>query len=321
MGKMMYSLIIPIYKNEANIPPLLEAIKGIENNLDGTLEVVFVVDGSPDNSFLLLRNALPGTFARAQLICLSRNFGAFAAIRAGLEAATGQYFAVLAADLQEPPGLVTEMFRSLERDECDVVVGARTKRDDPFLTVLASTLFWSLYRKIIFKDIPPGGVDIFGCNRRVRDQLAALAERNSSLVGLLFWIGFRRKSIPYERSRRDIGKSAWTFAKKWQYLLDSVYSFSDLPIALLVRVGMLGLMFSTIFSAVVLVSALTSRIHVEGYATTILVVVFFGTLNLLALGVVGIYVWRAFENTKGRPGYIAMSRDIYEKERNGAPSP
>ena len=280
----MYSLIVPIYKNEANIPPLLEAIKGIENDLGGELEVVFVVDGSPDNSFLVLRDRLPGLFARSQLICLSRNFGAFSAIRAGLEAATGQYFAVLAADLQEPPKLVVQMFQSLERGECDVTIGERVKRDDPLPTVVASNVFWWLYRKMIFKDIPRGGVDIFGCNRKVRDQLTALSERNSSLVGLLFWVGFRRKSIPYERARREIGKSAWTFTKKWQYLLDSVYSFSDLPITLLVRIGILGLLFSTIFSSVVLVSALTGRIAVEGYATTILVVVFFRNTQPVGLG-------------------------------------
>src|SRR5260221_9580282 len=170
MGGVMYSLIIPIYKNEANIPPLLDAIKGIEKQLNDVLEVIFVVDGSPDNSFLVLRDRLPGIFKRSQLICLSRNFGAFAAIRAGLEAASGDYFAVLAADLQEPPSLVVQMFNALKNDECDVAVGERTKRDDPHLTTIASTVFWWLYRKLIFKSIPPGGVDIFGCNRKVRDH-------------------------------------------------------------------------------------------------------------------------------------------------------
>lgn len=314
----MYSLIIPIYKNEANIPPLLEAIKSIEHELDDVLEVVFVVDGSPDNSFLVLRDRLPGLFARSQLICLSRNFGAFAAIRAGLEAAEGDYFAVLAADLQEPPKLVVQMFQSLKSDECDVAIGERVKRDDPQLAKIASSLFWWLYRKIIFKEIPRGGVDIFGCNRKVRDQLAALSERNSSLVGLLFWIGFRRKLLPYERARREIGKSAWTFSKKWQYLLDSVYSFSDFPIVLLVRVGIVGLLFSFVFAAIVLVSAITNRIEVPGYAATVLVITFFGTLNLLALGVIGIYIWRTFENTKARPGFILLSREIYEKDQKGA---
>jgi glycosyltransferase involved in cell wall biosynthesis len=313
---MMYSLIIPIYKNEANIPPLLDAIKSMENYIEDRLEVVFVVDGSPDNSFLILRDRLPGVFARSQLICLSRNFGAFAAIRAGLEAAVGEYFAVLAADLQEPPKLVLQMFEALKNDECDVAIGERVKRNDPLLAKIASNVFWWAYRKIIFKEIPRGGVDIFGCNRKVRDELIALSERNSSLVGLLFWIGFRRKSLPYERLKREIGKSSWTFTKKWNYLLDSVYSFSDLPIVLLVRLGLVGVLFSIIFAGIVLVSAIFNRIEVPGYAATVLVITFFGTLNLLALGVIGIYIWRTFENTKARPGFILLSREIYEKDHN-----
>jgi polyisoprenyl-phosphate glycosyltransferase len=316
----MYSLIIPIYKNEANIPPLLEAIKFIESELDDTLEVVFVVDGSPDNSFLVLRDRLPGLFARSQLICLSRNFGAFAAIRAGLEVACGEFFAVLAADLQEPPKLVVQMFRTLKVGGCDVTVGERVKRDDPKLAVLASNVFWWLYRKLVFQEIPPGGVDIFGCNRKVRDQLVVLLERNSSLVGLLFWIGFRRTSIPYERAKREIGKSAWTFAKKWQYLLDSIYSFSDFPIVLLLRVGIAGVLISIVFAAVVLVDAIFNRIEVPGYAATMLAIMFFGALNLLALGVIGIYIWRTFENTKARPSFILRSQEVFESDQSGKAS-
>ena len=236
-----------------------------------------------------------------------------------LEAATGQYFAVLAADLQEPPKLVVQMFQSLERDECDVTIGERVKRDDPWPTVLASNLFWWLYRKIIFKEIPHGGVDIFGCNRKVRDQLTALSERNSSLVGLLFWIGFRRKSLPYERARREIGKSAWTFSKKWQYLLDSVYSFSDFPI----RPARSGRNCGAAVQFRLRGHRAGQRAHRSDrsgrYAATILVVVFFGTLNLLALG-----VWSestsggTFENTKARPASFCCRARSIEKDQKGA---
>jgi glycosyltransferase involved in cell wall biosynthesis len=308
----MYSLIVPIYKNEANIPSLLEAVKSMRDQLDGPLEVVFVVDGSPDNSILILRDQLPIVLGSFQLISLSRNFGSFSAIRAGLKAGRGQYFAVMAADLQEPPQLVLQMFAALKGDECDVAIGERLKRNDPFLARSSSDLFWWLYRKIVFKELPSGGVDIFGCNQKVRDQLTAFSERNSSLIGQLIWIGFRRKRLPYERLRRTIGKSAWTFTKKWNYLLDSIYSFSDLPIILLVRTGFLGLLFSIFFGTIVFVAALTHRIDVPGYAATVLVVIFFGMLNLLALGLIGIYISRAFENTKARPSFILSSHEIYD---------
>jgi polyisoprenyl-phosphate glycosyltransferase len=308
----MYSLIVPVYKNEANIPPLIEAIQSIKGNLDGPFEAVFVVDGSPDNSMLVLRNQLTSVTGSFQLISLSRNFGSFSAIRAGMKAARGEFMAVMAADLQEPPELVLRMFAALRNDECDVVVGERIKRNDPVLARSSSGLFWWFYRKVVFKELPSGGVDIFGCNGKVRDQLVALTERYSSLIGQLFWIGFRRKSLPYERSKRTIGRSAWTFTKKWNYLLDSIYSFSDLPIVLLVRTGFIGLVFSIIFGGIVFVGALSHRISIPGYAATVLVVVFFGMLNLLALGVIGIYVSRAFENTKARPTFILSSHELFE---------
>ena len=212
----MLSLIIPVYKNEANIPSLLQAIKDIRDKVDGTFEAVFVVDGSPDQSFLVLREQLPKAGFASQLVALSRNFGAFSAIRAGLKAGNGDTFAVMAADLQEPPELILDMQAALQTGACDVAYGERAKRGDPWRTRILSNLFWSFYRRNVAPDIPRGGVDIFGCTRAVRDQIVALEERNSSLVALLFWVGFRRQAFPYERQEREIGTSGWTFFKKWK---------------------------------------------------------------------------------------------------------
>jgi glycosyltransferase involved in cell wall biosynthesis len=225
----MLSLIVPVYKNEANIPSLLKAIRGIREKTQGSFEAVFVVDGSPDRSFLVLRSQLPTAGFDSQLIALSRNFGAFAAIRAGLAEAKGDHFVVMAADLQEPPELVLDMHQALQAGTCDVAYGERVGRNDPWLTRQLSMIFWGLYRRFVAPDIPRGGVDIFGCNAMVRDQILLLSERNSSLVGLLFWIGFRRQSFPYRRARREIGVSAWTFAKKWKYMQDSIFSFPTYP--------------------------------------------------------------------------------------------
>lgn len=307
----MLSLIIPVYKNEANIPPLVEAIRDLRNQIDGEFEAVFVVDGSPDRSLLVLRDMLPDAGFSAQLVALSRNFGAFAAIRAGLEKGRGDTFAVMAADLQEPPELIVNMHNALEAGTCDVAYGERVKRSDPWHSKILSTLFWSFYRRNIAPDIPRGGVDIFGCTRAVRDQILALEERNSSLVALLFWVGFRRQAFPYERKEREIGTSAWTFFKKWKYMQDSIFSFSDLPISLLLGIGFFGTLLSAFFAFVVFISAMLGQIDVPGYAATIIVILFFGTVQLLSIGVLGIYTWRVFENTKGRPLHIVMSSEDY----------
>jgi hypothetical protein len=163
--------------------------------------------------------------------------------------------------------------------------------------------------------MPSGGVDVFGCNLAFRDQLVKLGESGSTLVGLLFWLGFRRKLIPYQRRARQHGRSAWTLARKLRYLVDSVFAFSDLPVRLLVGLGGAGLLFSLFFGLIVFIARISGLIPVPGYAATVLVISFFAGLNSLGLGIIGSYVWRAFENTKRRPQAVVMSRTDFPRER------
>ncbi len=312
----MFSLVIPVYRNEASLPALLDAIEAVQPKLARPLEVVFVVDGSPDACFEKLRSALPNRKFSSRLLGHSRNFGAFAAIRTGLQAATGDFFAVMAADLQEPPELIEQFYSTMLSGEADVVVGQRASRSDPATSTMMSRLFWWLYRKTINAEIPPGGVDIFGCNRLVLDSLLRLNENNSSLIAQLFWVGFRRKAVPYERLERAEGTSAWTLRKKVRYLLDSVYSFTDLPIRLLSFTGVVALATAVVLGAAVLASRLTHRIQLPGYTPTVLAIVFFGGLNALGLGIVGEYVWRAYENTKARPQSLVSASLAFSVDAN-----
>ena len=192
----MLSLVIPVYKNEENLPRLFAELDAFAAKLPDDLEVVFVVDGSPDRSLQILRQRLAAWPHRSQLIELSRNFGSFAAIAAGLRHGAGDYFAVLAADLQEPPELALEFHRRLAAGDVDVVFGHRTRRTDGWWSQLASQSFWSLYRRFVVKDMPKGGIDMFGCTRQVRDRLLELTEVNTNLIALLFWLGFRRELRP-----------------------------------------------------------------------------------------------------------------------------
>lgn len=304
---MKYSVIIPVYKNEDSLARLIDALNVMDQDLDHDMEVVFVVDGSPDKSFRVLKNAIGQINFSAQLLAHSRNFGSFAAIRTGLLAARGEYFGVMAADLQEPPELLVTFFKSLSADECDVAVGTRQGRQDPLLSRMASSIFWGIYRRLVMPDMPEGGVDVFGCNRQFRDQLVQLEESRSSLIALIFWLGFRRKLVGYERQVRQEGKSAWTFKKKIDYMMDSIFAFTDYPIRLLIKMGTIGSILAITMSLLVLVAKLVGAIEVPGYAATVLVVLVFGAFNLLGLGLVGTYAWRAFENTKQRPlAVVAM---------------
>jgi glycosyltransferase involved in cell wall biosynthesis len=301
----VFSAVIPVYRNEQSLPELVaglgEVAAEMRRRTGEALEVVFVVDGSPDRSFEALTELLPAAPFRSQLLLHSRNFGSFAAIRSGLAAASGSSFGVIAADLQEPTELLIDFCAALQGDACDVVIGCREKRDDPLATRLASAAFWRLYKRFVIADIPKGGVDVFGCNERFRDELLRLEESNSSLVGLIFWLGFRRREILYGRRERRHGKSAWSFGRKLNYLFDSVFSFTDLPIRLLLFFGLGGLLISLVLGLMVLAAKAVGEIPVPGYAATALTVLFFGGLNALGLGIVGTYAWRGFENTKGRP--------------------
>ena len=185
-----YSVVVPVYGNEATIPALVERLGALTDWLDDSLEAVFVVDGSPDGSLPLLRRLLTEEARfEAQLITLSRNFGSFSAIRAGLAAAEGEYVAIMAADLQEPIELVRDFFAALSGGDHDVAVGVRAARSDPPLTMLASRMFWKLARSLGQPELPSGGADAFACTRQVASHLIRLDESHSSLIGLLYWVG------------------------------------------------------------------------------------------------------------------------------------
>ncbi|HEY3180343.1 MAG TPA: glycosyltransferase family 2 protein [Casimicrobiaceae bacterium] len=303
---MKYSLVVPVYCNEASITDLIAAIARLNQALDHALEAVFVVDGSPDRSYERLDAALPASGLTAQLIALSRNFGSFSAVREGLAVARGQYMAMMAADLQEPEGLILDFFRALDTEPFDVAVGVRTGRSDPLIARVASTTFWWVYRRFVQPEIPPGGIDVFACNRAFRDHLMRLHESNTSLVGQIVWLGFRRKLVPYRRLPRRHGRSAWSFSRKVKYLLDSMFAFSDLPIRALTWVGAAGLAISVTLALVVLIAKVTGAIAVPGYAATVLTIIFFAALNSFGLGIIGSYTWRAYENTKARPHAIVF---------------
>lgn len=310
-----YSVVVPVYGNEATLAVLIDRLSEVAARLDAPMEAVFVVDGSPDASLLVLRRLLPDAAIPSQVVVHSRNFGSFAAIRTGLAAARGEYLGVMAADLQEPPELMEAFFAALCGGDADIAIGRRTSRADPAVSSLASRTFWSLYRRTINPAIPPGGVDVFGCTREVAGELLRLDEAHSSLVGLLYWVGYRRVEVPYVRAPRPAGRSGWTFHRRVRYLLDSVFSFTDIPISLLSTVGLFGGLLTTIAAAVVFVAWAIGRIDNPGYTPLMLVLLFSTFAILSGLGIVGSYVWRTFENSKGRPGSIPMSSEEYD----GAP--
>jgi glycosyltransferase involved in cell wall biosynthesis len=309
--KPTLSVVIPVYRNEDSIADLVAAVSALSRVAEGRFEAVFVVDGSPDRSYALLRSALPSAAFASQLITLSRNFGSFAAIRLGLSRAQGTYIAVMAADLQEPPELIERFLKALRERECEVVFGVREARDDALSSKFASRVFWALYRRMVMRDIPSGGVDIFALTAEFRDRLLSLSESNTSLLAQLFWLGGRREFVPYIRRKRQHGRSAWTISKKLRYLSDSVFSFTDLPVRMLLGLGLFTLLVAIVMGSVILLAKASGVVVVPGYAGTMLTILFFGAFNALGLGVVGEYAWRTYENTKARPLVLVQTEELF----------
>ena len=312
-GSMSVSVIVPVYCNQETLPDLVRRLERVSDELAGRTEAIFVVDGSPDASGAVLRTLLEASPLRSRLLWHSRNFGSFAAIRTGLVVARGQCMVVMSADLQEPVELVTSFYEALASGNYEIAVGVRRTRHDPRLSRIGSSWFWSIYCRWVQAEMPRGGVDVFACTREVRDALQALRESNSSLVGLLIWLGYRRAEIPYDRAPRASGRSGWTLRKKVRYLLDSMYSFTDLPINLLLAVGVTGVLLSTIGGIVILLAWALAGIHVAGYTPIMLTLLVMGSLTLSGLGVVGSYVWRTYENSKRRPEAVAMLSESFHE--------
>ena len=300
-GLSSRSLVIPVYRNEANVESLVAALEQLNRDAEGPVEIVFVIDGSPDRSGELLVAARENFCFPYVIVFHSRNFGSFTAIRTGLEYASGEAIAVMAADLQEPLELILEFFQILKEGDADVVFGQRTGRHDSVLRDSVSNAFWWLYRKLVIKDVPKGGVDIFACNRTARDAVLEIDEPNSSLIAQLFWIGFRRRFVPYERQERMHGTSAWSFARRMRYMMDSIFSFSDLPILFVLWFGIAGCILSLLFGVGVAMARLFGFIEEPGFATLAVLITFTASASLSVQGILGSYLWRTFENTKRRP--------------------
>ena len=309
-----YSVVIPVYKNQKSIGDLFTALENSFLSDSLKVEVIFVLDGSPDNSESLIRQLAKSSALEIKIIRHSRNFGSFAAIRTGLLHAKGEFVGVMAADLQEEPKTLIQLFNDLDLKNADIAFGVRVQREDPFISTLASNVYWKFYRHYINPEIPKGGVDIFACRNEVAAQINSMKEVNSSLIGLLFWVGYKRIFVEYNRQPRKHGRSAWTFSKKMKYMSDSIFSFSDLPIRLVRALGVIGFTFSIVFGSFLILASLAGKITVPGYAPLMLAIILGNSSVLIALSVLGSYLWRVYENSQMRPASILTLRQEKEGE-------
>ena len=304
MTNYSVSIVVPVYKNEGSIDQLLHRINEISAAVPGMVEAVFVVDGSPDKSLDTLRSQLPMAGFDAKVLLLSRNFGAFSAIRAGLREARGDATVVMAADLQEPTSLITNMLGIVQRDEADVAVGVRQSRKDGVVSRTLSAVFWKIFNRVSSLELPRGGVDIFALSRSARETLNTFEESSTSLIGLIYWMGFRRQEVPYHRAERRVGKSSWSLQKRINYAKDSVTAFSEFPLTVFLWSGAVGAIVSLVFALIGAFQYIFTSDHQSQREVTAIGLLFVASYLMAGLGVLGTYLWRIADNVRKRPDSI-----------------
>lgn len=311
---MLVSVVVPVYFNAATLPELVERVDAAADRLRHELELVFVDDGSADESFAVLER-LAARNPRIRALRLSRNFGSNAAILAGLTHARGDAVVVLAADLQDPPELLPELVAAWE-EGADVVLAARRSRQDPWLSALLSSIFNRLFRRLVFRDFPRGGFDFLLVSRRVASVLIEMGERNSYIFGQVMWVGFERRVIEYDRaSRGGKGRSRWTLAKKAKYFVDAFTAFSYLPIRAASLLGFILALAGFGYAAVVVVLRLTGVISgAPGFTTLTVLILMAAGIQLIVTGLLGEYLWRVLEESRRRPPFLVESTINLDRE-------
>ncbi len=302
----LISVVIPVYYNADSLPLLMEKLREISSaNSKGDFEFVFVDDGSGDNSFNVLMGVAQDD-PRVRVVKLSRNFGSNPAILAGLTYARGDCAVVITADLQDPPELIPQLV-DVWREGNQVVLGARRGRSDPFVSRLFAAGFNRLFRRFVFSDFPPDGFDFMLIDRRVIDILVRLNEKNSYIFGQVLWVGFKRQVIYYDRVKRKHGYSRWTITKKIKHFIDAFAAFSYLPLRAASTLGFLLAALGFLYALFIIGLRLFKDIQVAGWASLTVVVLITSGAQLVLIGVLGEYLWRALDETRRRPPFIVES--------------
>lgn len=264
-------------------------------------EFVFVDDGSDDGSLGELL-AIQERDAGVRVVSFTRNFGQMSAILAGLKVATGDLVLHLSADLQDPVELIPQLVRQFEAGN-EVVVAYREAREDRLTSRLTSRLFYGIIR-MSFPTIPPGGFDYVLMGRRVVDAFNQIDVRNRFFQGDVLWLGYKTAFVPYVRARRTHGKSQYTFAKRLKNSLDAILDSSYLPIRFISLIGVLTAFVGFVYAADIVYARLMHHIPATGLAPIMILVLIVGGVLMLMLGIIGEYVWRIYDEVKGKPNYI-----------------
>ena len=297
------SVVTPAFNEQGSISLFYHALCGTMSGLSCEWEWIPVDDHSHDDTFGMIAD-IAGSDTRVNGIRLARNSGAHAAVLCGLQHARGGCAVVIAADLQDPPGVIPQLFEKW-KGGADVVWAVREERlGESRQTLLLARLYYWLMRRIVgLQSIPAQGADFFLVDRKVIDAVSRFSESNTSILALLNWMGFRQESVSYVKQARAHGRSGWTLAKKVKLLLDSVTSFSFFPIRIMSVAGFCLALLGFLYALVVIVNAILRK-PVQGYPSLMVAVLVIGGMQMLMMGILGEYLWRTLDESRRRPRFL-----------------
>ncbi len=306
-----YSIIVPAYNEENTLGEFYVRLAKVLQSLDGGSEIIFVNDGSTDETEKILQQ-LHQTDSRVRILHLSRNFGHQIAITAGLDLAQGRACLVMDADLQDPPEVIPEMVR-LWHTGFEVVYGLRKKRlGESRFKLATASLFYKALKHLAHIEIPQNVGDFRLLDRKVVDALKKLPERNRFVRGLVSWVGFRQTDLLYERDARFAGETKYPFLKMLEFALDGITSFSAIPLRLATWMGLLCSFTSFLLILWVIGAKLFTDRTVLGWASLMVVVLLIGGVQLFTIGILGEYIGRIFDEAKQRPLYLIREKVGFE---------
>ena len=310
MSKDIISIIVPCHNEEEMVPIFHKEIAAVSDQLpDATIELIFVNDGSKDDTLAKMKQ-VAALDERVHYLSFSRNFGKEAALVAGLRHATGDYVAVMDADLQDPPEMLVEMFALIRTGEYDCIGTKRIDRKgEPPIRSFFARQFYQLINRISDTEIVDGARDYRLMTRQMVDAVLEMTEYNRFSKGIFSWVGFETKYLSYENQERVAGKTTWSFWSLFKYSLDGIVAFSEAPLAIAAFTGFLSFAVAILAALILTVRTLVFGNATSGWTSLIVIILGMGGLQLLCLGILGKYLGKTFMETKRRPLYILKETD------------
>ena len=307
------SIIVPVYWNSDTLMLLYQDMKEkILHKLE-EYEIVFVDDGSGDNSWEIM-NQIREMDENVRLVRLSRNFGEHAAILAGLSVCTGDCAVTKQADLQEDSELILQLYEKWKEGN-KVVLAVRAERDEGAVKKFFANLYYTLMRKLVVKDMPKSGFDCYLLDRQVIEVLLMLDEKNSALTLQVLWVGFKSDRVYFHRKNREIGKSRWTLSKKVKLVVDSMMSFSYFPVRFMSFLGSAYAIAAVVWGIVLVAQKLSGVEDMPGWTSLMVLMLFSFGVIMVMLGLLGEYIWRALDASRNRPPFLIDETKGFDEKK------